>query len=105
MKRIGILTLNDYFNYGNRLQNYALQRFLLNLTSVENVETIWYRKNNMRINRKYITFDNIRRYIFNRHNYREYIDKHILFNDIIRENIIKRFSDKYIYSVFLQCKN
>lgn len=100
MKRIGILTLNDYFNYGNRLQNYALQRFLLNLTSVENVETIWYRKNNMRINRKYITFDNIRRYIFNRHNYREYIDKHILFNDIIRENIIKRFSDKYIYSVF-----
>lgn len=28
MKKIGILTLNGNFNYGNRLQNYALQRFL-----------------------------------------------------------------------------
>ncbi|KQB78933.1 hypothetical protein AK964_05065 [Clostridium butyricum] len=25
MKRVGIITLNGYFNYGNRLQNYALQ--------------------------------------------------------------------------------
>ncbi|NMB19118.1 MAG: polysaccharide pyruvyl transferase family protein [Erysipelothrix sp.] len=28
MKRIGIITLNGYFNYGNRLQNYALERVL-----------------------------------------------------------------------------
>ena len=28
MKRIGIITLNGYFNYGNRLQNYALQKTL-----------------------------------------------------------------------------
>lgn len=28
MKKIGILTLNGYFNYGNRLQNYALQEFI-----------------------------------------------------------------------------
>lgn len=28
MSRIGIITLNGYFNYGNRLQNYALQRTL-----------------------------------------------------------------------------
>mgnify|MGYP001369123238 CR=1 FL=1 len=27
-KRIGIITLNGYFNYGNRLQNYALQEVL-----------------------------------------------------------------------------
>lgn len=28
MKKIGIMTLNGYFNYGNRLQNYALQEFI-----------------------------------------------------------------------------
>lgn len=28
MKHIGIITLNGYFNYGNRLQNYALQKTL-----------------------------------------------------------------------------
>jgi len=28
MKKVGILTLNGYFNYGNRLQNYALQEVI-----------------------------------------------------------------------------
>lgn len=28
MKKVGIITLNDFFNYGNRLQNYALQKYL-----------------------------------------------------------------------------
>lgn len=27
-KKVGIVTINDYSNYGNRLQNYALQEFL-----------------------------------------------------------------------------
>lgn len=27
-KKLGIVTINDYSNYGNRLQNYALQEFL-----------------------------------------------------------------------------
>lgn len=31
MKKIGIVTLNGYFNYGNRLQNYALQEVLKHL--------------------------------------------------------------------------
>lgn len=31
MKKIGLLTLNGYFNYGNRLQNYALQEVLKDL--------------------------------------------------------------------------
>ena len=31
MKRIGILTINDYENYGNRLQNYATQEVLKSL--------------------------------------------------------------------------
>lgn len=28
MGKIGIITLNGYFNYGNRLQNFALQQVL-----------------------------------------------------------------------------
>ena len=28
MKKIGIVTLNDYVNFGNRLQNYALEKYL-----------------------------------------------------------------------------
>lgn len=31
MKKIAILTLNGYFNYGNRLQNYALQQVLTSM--------------------------------------------------------------------------
>ncbi|UJF15259.1 polysaccharide pyruvyl transferase family protein [Jeotgalibaca sp. MA1X17-3] len=31
MKKVAILTLNGYFNYGNRLQNYALQEVIRNL--------------------------------------------------------------------------
>lgn len=40
MKRIGILTITDYLNYGNRLQNYATQEILKNrgfdVTSIAN---------------------------------------------------------------------
>lgn len=38
MKKIALLTLNGYFNYGNRLQNYALQE-ILNLMNFK-VETV-----------------------------------------------------------------
>ena len=38
MIKIGLLTINDYSNYGNRLQNYALQKILENLGC--EVETI-----------------------------------------------------------------
>ena len=31
MKKVGIVTINDYGNYGNRLQNYALQEVIKNL--------------------------------------------------------------------------
>ncbi|WP_347862243.1 polysaccharide pyruvyl transferase family protein [Salimicrobium sp. PL1-032A] len=39
MKKIGVITLNGYFNYGNRLQNYALEQ-ILNKNGCY-VETIW----------------------------------------------------------------
>lgn len=100
MKKIAIITLNDYFNYGNRLQNYALQEVLNSFSDDITVESIWYRKYNSRINRKYITLKNIRRYIFNRHHYKEYVDSGEIFYPIIREYNIKKFSDRYINTVY-----
>lgn len=38
--KIGIITLTGYFNYGNRLQNYALQQILKSLNLDIKVETI-----------------------------------------------------------------
>lgn len=38
--RIGKLTLDEYYNYGNKLQNYALQVFLEKYA--ERVDTIWH---------------------------------------------------------------
>lgn len=42
MKRVGILTINDNDNYGNRLQNYAVQEYLKKNNYI--VETITNRK-------------------------------------------------------------
>ena len=39
MKKIGIITLNGYFNFGNRLQNYALTKILEEKGNI--VNTIW----------------------------------------------------------------
>lgn len=50
--------------------------------------------------RKIFNVKNIRRYIFNRNDFRNYINHGILFKEIIREYNIKKFSDKYINSVF-----
>lgn len=43
MKKIAILTLNGNFNYGNKLQNYALLKYLENKGFI--VNTIWYKDN------------------------------------------------------------
>ena len=42
MRKIGIITINDQKNYGNRLQNYAMQCFLENLGYY--VETVPHKK-------------------------------------------------------------
>lgn len=41
MKKIGLFTINDYNNYGNRLQNYAVQEYLKSLGfEVETVKNL-----------------------------------------------------------------
>lgn len=43
MKKVAIITLNGYFNYGNRLQNYALQEVIKSLG--HDVDTIMVNRN------------------------------------------------------------
>ena len=100
MIRMGIITLTDYFNYGNRLQNYALQEAVIKLSKNIVTETIWYKKCDFKISKKYFNFSNIRRYIFNRHGFRNFIKSGQFYYDVIREYNIKKFNDKYIKSAF-----
>lgn len=86
--KAAIITLNTHNNYGNRLQNYALQVFLSKYMDV--VDTIWHEKNNylpeMESRHLKVTIKSI-------------WDKNRIKNfgiDCIREYNIKKFSDKYI---------
>lgn len=98
--KIGIITLNGNRNYGNKLQNYALQKFLKGLSDKIDVDTIWYTKDNYILNKKIMTLRNLRRFIFNRHNYRRYFLKNIYVNDVVREYNIKKFNDKFISTIY-----
>ena len=90
---LAIITLNDNNNYGNRLQNYALQIFLQKYKN--NVDTIWYEeKINFELNYK-INLKAIIKFIINKNDYRKKIKKYYIV-DKIRLYNIKKFSDKYI---------
>ncbi len=99
--RIGIITLNGYFNYGNRLQNYALHYALKKLNDRIKVDTIWYGQNNSLLDNDFNTAKFVRRYLFNRHGFRNYINKRKYLQEGIREYNIKKFSEKFIDTVFV----
>lgn len=100
MLKVGIITLNGYFNYGNRLQNYALQKFLKNINANIYPETVLYEKFNLKLEEKLTRYVNIRNYILNKNGFREFINSGKYKLDIIREYNFKKFSDKYINSIF-----
>ncbi len=92
-KKIGILTLNGYVNYGNRLQNYALQTVL---------ENFGFDVTTIRVNRdvKVNLSDRLKKVS----NINEFMDKikrrlhHFYNKDVIRvrKEIFKKFSYEYI---------
>ena len=100
MIKVGIITLNGYLNYGNRLQNYALQKFLETLSDEIYSETVWYEKFKLKLGEKLTRYVNIRDYIFNKHGFREFIDSGKYISSIIREYNFKKFNDRHINSVF-----
>ena len=50
MKKIGLITINDDNNYGNRLQNYAVQKIINKLEcDIENINNQYGNKKILRI--------------------------------------------------------
>lgn len=84
MKKIGIVTLNGNFNIGNRLQNYALKKYLESLKL--DVETIWF----CRIKDRFIM-----------------IIKNIIFNFLIssRGHNFRKFSKSYLNTKYFASTN
>lgn len=107
--KIGIVTVLGHFNYGNRLQNYALQEFLSKLDV--KVETIWYDKNKwgspyvylpeLPLMKNYfskIYLKHMIKFILNWNGYRKqnYLLRKYYGEECVRQYNIKKFSDKYI---------
>lgn len=94
--RIGIITLCWHGNYGNRLQNYALQKFLNEKLKIKDVQSIWFEKDNY-LPEKLFKW-NIKlfiKYIINWKNTRKAIEFDYV-RKCIKEYNIKKFSDRYI---------
>ena len=101
--KTAILTLNGNSNYGNRLQNYALQFYLKKLgvestTIILNApQTLWFGFGDYNVSDYNINFKNIAKWALNwrgfRDNYGTYIPE-----NIVRQYKIKLFTDKYINS-------
>lgn len=86
MSRVAIITLNGYFNYGNRLQNLALQLFLEKQGF--NVETIRFERDKKTVKQKFKSQLSVfKNNLLNRKDYQSHLT---------REKIFKEFSQLYI---------
>jgi len=106
MKKIAIVTLNGYFNYGNRLQNYALQEVLksygfyvetlvvndvINSTQEKNNITFIYRIENLKKKSIKDILQKLKIKLWNTLHKHE-IDK----LKLIRTKVFKKFTEDYI---------
>lgn len=90
MLKIAIITINDNNNYGNRLQNYALQQYLLKKIKIEKVDTIWYDPKYKYMSQiDIVSWRTWIKYIINWKNQRKYLKKEYLDNNIRMYNIGK----------------
>lgn len=92
--RVGIITLDGHYNYGNRLQNYALGETLNRLSGTS--KTIWHEEWKY-LEDIYLKFDfkSIIRYILNYRKFRSLSAVHYneRANEIIRQYRIAKFSN------------
>lgn len=106
MQKIGVITINDFNNYGNRLQCYALQRYLEKMGYT--VENIYNRSNNKGfiINcagklYRYLTGFKSREILAERQKNFDEFNEHIKFSKdcIINGHYNKSLNDKYDFFV------
>ncbi|WP_304153742.1 polysaccharide pyruvyl transferase family protein [Megamonas hypermegale] len=92
--KIGIITINDNNNYGNRLQNYALQEWLHCKLKIDEVNTIWYDPQYTYVSKfNLFTWKTWIKYILNLGGVRSYL-KDCYYLDNIRMYNIGKFSRK-----------
>lgn len=102
--KIAIITINDNNNYGNRLQNYALQSFLLSKLKIDEVDDIWYKPKYMYLSQINISsWKTWIKYIINWKNQRSYLKKEYL-KDNIRMYNIGKFTNKINTKFFFDMK-
>ncbi|MCH3951209.1 MAG: polysaccharide pyruvyl transferase family protein [Acidaminococcus sp.] len=100
--KIAKFTLNGYSNYGNVLQNYALQQILLRYA--ESVDTIWHTAENLcplywwKEKFGYGKWKNYIKFIINWHNSRSRILSGYWGMEMVRQGKIKDWCDRNIYS-------
>lgn len=102
MKKVGILTINDDGNYGNRLQNYAVQEIFKKQDCI--VETINNQENIVGINVIKRKIKNIIKKIINLKKFKRYncfinFNKNIKYSKkfIDKDKIVQDLKDKYDY--------
>ena len=104
MKKIGIITITDYVNYGNRLQNYATQEILKsygfyvetikNIPKTEKIDNVEFTKYRLKNALKLSPYTLILKFIEKineKINYKKYIRAQKL-----KETSFREFSKKYI---------
>ncbi len=69
MKKVGIITLTKNANYGNVLQNIAMQKIVSELGF--EAETILNLTNSTLFNKKFFSFANLVKWMLNYNGYRE----------------------------------
>lgn len=107
-RNIAIITLHGYYNYGNRLQNYALQEIIKELGF--HVETIVFqgvpleKYENGADKHFNLSCADISRKVFNKINKKiiNYANRQL---ENTRKNVFKIFSDKYIIERFYNYSN
>lgn len=90
--KLAIFTLNGHFNYGNRLQNYALQTVLQKYAVT--VDTIWFEKNNYLPETHLWSKSKLFKSILSKKRQNFYKDDYV--KNYLRQYNIRKFSDKYI---------
>lgn len=93
--KIGKITLDGYFNYGNVLQNYALRQVLLQYADV--VDCLWHEQDKFLVRTWYKwSWKEPIKWILNYHGYRDKIFSDIHGMEIVRQGRIKEWCDRYI---------
>lgn len=93
--RIGKLTLDGYFNYGNVLQNYALRQILLNYANV--VDSLWHEQEKFMVKTWYKwTWKHLIKWLLNYHGFRDNLWSDLHGMEIVRQGRIKEWCDRYI---------